>query len=228
MNKMNKLIFICVAAIALCGCSKRKPEVELTKETFSKLNASNVTEVDVVGLDRFLPAHEEWIRLYPHFFPVRDSNKISTIINYIKDANFDSEYNDGKILLVEVEAASFDTGKMSEDLHKSIFKYIYTIDDPNLIKEIETYIGKDSTHAMITIDTKIPFHRILFRTDETTYFIRILWDDKSFYGDWWDSPELLNYFKAWGLFKNPSQTDPNKPPPASFKNPPPRPTGRGI
>ena len=204
-KKMKNLLIsltLFLVLFMMAGCSSKLKYVELDKETFSNLDASRVIEVDAVCIDRFSSGHpDEWIRVYPYFYPIRDSNRINTIINCIKKANFDSEYNGRKILLIEVEEVSLDTRKAPEDpvMHKNIFKNIYSIHDPNLIKEIETYIRKESSVPMVMIDAKIPFFRMLFKTNEDIYFIRILWDEESFYGDWWESTDLLLQFKKWGI-----------------------------
>ena len=61
-------------------------------------------------------------------------------------------------------------------------------------------------------DGKIDSGLFVFETKKLRYTTRIFWDDKSAYGFWWESPELLSIFKGWGLFKDLAKADPNWPP----------------
>jgi len=126
----------------MVGCTKY---VELTKETFSRLDASKVMEVNVVSTGA-TPAEwkypAKWLGIYRNVFPIRDSVRINTIFRCIHEANFIYDYTD---------------------------------------------------------DMKIPFSRILFKTEKVIYFMGIGWDDRFVYGDWWESEDMLLQFKQWGF-----------------------------
>lgn len=144
MKKLIVLMFVfSLIGLIVSGCAIKY--TELTKETFPRLNASKVTEVDVVST---LAGKEpnKWRGIYRNVFPIKDE-RINTIFNCIRDANSIDYYTDRKIL---------------------------------------------------------------FKTWKGIYFIGIGWDDKFVYGDWWESKDLLMYFKQWG-FELP-KGEPNLPP----------------
>ncbi len=72
--------------------------------------------------------------------------------------------------------------------------YLFPIKDSEKIKRI--------LHCIKTakpIEYSASFEKLLFKTEKKIYYLGTQGDTKSFYGDWWDSPELLNYLEAWGL-----------------------------
>ncbi len=193
MKKLILTICLFTAFLVLPGCQLKY--IELTKETFSQLDSSKVKEVDAVYENRF-HSGDKWIKI-GEIFPIREPNKISSIVNCIQKADFNPKYNGKKILFVEVVEVALDKRKEPDDpvMRKEIFREIYYFEDPNIINIINNYIRKENSTPMVMIDEKIPFYRLLFKTDEAIYFIRFLWDKESVYGDWWDSPELLKNFK---------------------------------
>ncbi len=156
----NILLVLC-----MFGCSKKKPEVEVTKDNFAKFDSFKFVKVFIVCF----PKSNQW--LYHYEFPINDSVKVEVIKRCIKDANH-TEYDIGR------------------------FK---------------------KRHTGERIDSGL----FVFETPKVKYTMQIGWDDKSAYGLWWESPELLSIFRGWGLFEDLAKADPNWPAPVWYKNPPP-------
>ena len=72
-------------AILLCGCSKKKSEVELTKDNFSKFNSLYVTKVYISCVPFKADPNRRQIG-YSYEFPL-DPIKGSVILMCIKDSN---------------------------------------------------------------------------------------------------------------------------------------------
>jgi hypothetical protein len=70
-------------------------------------------------------------------------------------------------------------------------------------------IGEEGTSGLFVFETK-----------KAIYSTRIGWNDKSVFGYWWESADLLSVFKGWGLFEDIAKADPNWPPPEWMRNPP--------
>jgi len=192
----NYILMICwfSSFLIVTGCQPKY--IELTKKDFSELDASKVIEIDAVYENRFHTG-DRWLKM-GEIFPIKEPDKISIVINCIKEAGFDS--NEKKILFVELFAASIGKRESSDHIkRKEIFREIYSFSDSNIINVINNYITENNSIPVAVIDDVMPFYRLYFKTNNAAYFIRFLWDKKSAYGDWWDSPELLRYFRQWGL-----------------------------
>jgi len=81
---------------------------------------------------------------------------------------------------------------------RGIHRNVFPITDYEKIRTIFRCINEGKP-IVYSADKKIHDRKILFRTEKAVYFIGIGWDDKLAYGDWWDSPDLFEEFKSWGL-----------------------------
>jgi hypothetical protein len=190
------ILALCLFSFLLLAGCRQKKEVELTQKDFSELDVAKVTEIEAAN-ENIFDTGDRWLKI-GIIFPIKDPNKISTIINCIKKADFDP--NARKILSLDLLVASLDRRESSNYIkRKEIFREIYSFSDPNIIMIINKYIIENNSIPLVTVDDVIPFHKLYFKTNKDTYYIRFLWDKKTVYGDWWDSPELLKYFREWGF-----------------------------
>ncbi|MFA5240324.1 MAG: hypothetical protein WC476_11555 [Phycisphaerae bacterium] len=88
---MKKLLIIicCSALFAVCisGCTKEKPEVELTKDNFSKLNSLNLVNVYISCPHSSIdPNSKEIFKVYSFYFPI-NITKGEVILLCVKEAN---------------------------------------------------------------------------------------------------------------------------------------------
>lgn len=99
------------------------------------------------------------------------------------------------------------TSCMSRDRHGRIWLHHtdFPVSDPEKIRIIVECI-RDAKQG--NYDMGPPARSIHFNTRKTLYWTSISWDDECVYGKWWQSAELLRYFKQWE-FLPPPQTDPN-------------------
>jgi len=89
--------------------------------------------------------------------------------------------------------------KLNEpDKWRRIYRNVFPISDSEKIRTIFRRINEGKP-IVYSADKKIHDRKILFRAKKAIYFVGIGWDDKLAYGDWWESPGLLEDFKSWGL-----------------------------
>ena len=220
-KKMKNLLIsltLFLVLFMMAGCSSKLKYVELTKETFLQLDESKVKEVDVVSTGA-TPAEwkdpAKWRGVYRTVFPINDSVRINTILDCIRKERGSpfSGLIDRKILFVEINVVSVD-GKDPENSGKreKIHRNVFSINDTERINTIIDLIRKEKENSVSTGDMKIPFWKILFKTEKVIYFMGIGWDDEFVYGDWWESEDLLLQFKKWGfeLPKGESNLPPSK------------------
>ena len=102
---------------------------------------------------------------------------------------------------------------------QAIYHYEFPINDHSKVEVMKRCI-KDANHTEYDI-ARFKKRRtgqignsglFVFETKKLRYTMRIGWDDKSAYGFWWESPELLSIFKGWGLLDDLAKADPNWPP----------------
>lgn len=112
---------------------------------------------------------------------------------------------------------------LSKDPNRNYYHYEFPINDPKKIRVILQCI-KDANHTEFDMKRFLKKTNgknrwnFVFETKKARYNVHIGWDDKSAYGFWWESPELLSIFRGWELFKDVAKADPNWPP---LKWPPP-------
>lgn len=96
--KTSRISVNILLAFCICGCSSKLKYVELDKETFSKLDASRVVEVNVVSTGA-TPAEwknpTKWTGVYRNVFPIKEPNKIDTIVKCIREAESFPELSPG-------------------------------------------------------------------------------------------------------------------------------------
>ena len=109
-----------------------------------------------------------------------------------------SQLDDSKVK--EVDVVSTEGGQEDPAKWKGIYRTVFPINDSIRINTIFRCINEaNSIDDYYTDDRKIPFRKILFKTEKVIYFMGIGWDDKFVYGDWWESADLLLQFKKWGF-----------------------------
>lgn len=109
--------------------------------------------------------------------------------------------------------------KVYINAHAVGYGYEYYINDPKKIEVIKICI-KDANQVDSAIERvsekqvdKIKVYGLYFETRKEVYCMRIAWDDKFVYGDWWQSTDLLRAFKKWDLAGEISKADPSWPEP---------------
>ena len=100
--------------------------------------------------------------------------------------------------------------KYAPDGEKTEYNYIYTIDDPQKVKEILRNIREGRQTEYLRKRVR---YRIWFKSKKAFYTTRLWWDEKVVYGEWWESAELLEKFKQWNLLEDIAKADPNRDPP---------------
>jgi|GEM_PF-1322664 len=106
-----------------------------------------------------------------------------------------------------------------EQKRQSLYFYEFPINDPVKVEVIKRCI-KDANQTEYDRERfskkrageGIDRGLFVFETKKLRYTMLIGWDDKSVYGTWWESPELLSIFRGWGLFEDLAKADPNWPP----------------
>jgi len=99
------------------------------------------------------------------------------------------------------------------------YGYEFPISDPIKVEVIKMCI-RDANQTESAIERasekqtdKMKVCGLYFETRKEVYCMRIGWDDKFVYGDWWQSADLLSIFKGWELFEDLYKADPNWPTP---------------
>jgi hypothetical protein len=200
--KTSLFSFSVLLVICLCGCSSKSKYVELTKETFSKLDASKVTEVYLLSptdSGRNLEHVKNWVSVKKKIFPITEPNKISTIINCIREGC--STPSKMRILQLEINVvfiSGLNPGESSAAKRDATLN-IFPINDSNQIDFLINYLRDQNVGPMIMPGEIAISTWIFFKSEKTNYGTILRWDNESVYGDWWESPELFRNFKLWEI-----------------------------
>jgi hypothetical protein len=88
MKKLLLISFNILLIIWIYGCSSRKPEVEVTKDNFSKFDSSEFVKAYIVCVPFKSDPNRRSFAHYYYEFPINDLKKAEVIKMCIRDANY--------------------------------------------------------------------------------------------------------------------------------------------
>lgn len=138
-----------------------------------------------------------WLILYALLFAVGCSKKHQYV--EVFQGSFD-EIEISQITLVTVMNGPYPYPPPNKkgDYHWMINRIDgFPVNDPENIKILYECIK----NAKKTQPSNPDFgdQKLVFVSNNTTYYLAIAWDKEKVYGDWWESKQLQDHFEAWRL-----------------------------